>query len=214
MILGNIIYENELINHITCDYIKYYNEEISHNKVNSNIPTLYVGWEYLKRCNPNVTFIQNCDILNRNIIPNKLYFEFSFDEYKSSHVKGVEEFSKNAPYLYFNSEYKYVNFDLIFQQLNGIDDVLATLPIYIDATYQYKNDMIYVLSGNDIIGINLILFRFFNIDTVELINSINNRTSFIYLDYNGDMYQQHYKKMPNFSELKRYLVVMLKLSNF
>ena len=209
MKIANIIYENELINHDKCNYINYYNEALSYDDVDRRLPTLYVGWNFMKRCNVNNSIIQNADILKKKIISNELYFEFSFDELKSSHVKGINEFTIKVPDIYFGSKYKYINLDPIFFQLNNIQNVMDVLPQEIDTYYQYKNEMMYLLKNDKITGLNLEIYRFFQFDIETLLYKISERTNTTIYDSNGDEYQLFYRKFPNFNNLKRYLVVML-----
>lgn len=209
MKLANIIYEKELVNHKKYDYINYYNEPLSYDGIDKTMPTLYVGWEFLKKCNPDNEIIQNTDILRKKIITNQLYFEFSFEELKSSHVKGVDEFAAKAPFFYFRSKYKYINLDPIFFQLSHVEDVMDVLPKEIDASYQYKDEMLYLLKDDKITGLNLKMYEFFQFDLDVLLFRISERTTSTVYDGNGDTYKKYYKNFPNFSNLKRYLVVML-----
>lgn len=209
MKIGNVIYENELINHTQVEYINYINEPIAYSEIDKETPTLYVGWDFMKRCNPNNEIIQNADILRKKIITNELYFEFSFDELKSSHVKGVDKFIEKAPFFYFRSKYSYINVDPIFFQLSDVQDLMDVLPKEINVSYQYKDEMLYLLIDNKISGLNLKMYEFFQFNIEELLNRILERTNLSVYDENGEEYQNFYKKFPNFNNLKRYLVVML-----
>ena len=209
MKLANIIYEKELVNHKKVDYVNYINEEKSYDNLDKSLPTLYVGWNFMKNCNPKNKLIQNADILKKKIVTNQLYFEFSFEESKGSHVKGVDEFVSKAPLFYFRPKYTYINLDPIFFQLSDVDDVMDVLPKEIDLYYKYKNDMIYLLKDGKITGINLSVYKFFEFDLETLEFRIAERTTTSFIDGSGETYQLFYKKFPNFTHLKRYLIVML-----
>lgn len=209
MKIANIIYEKELINHKKVDYVNYYNEPLTYDEIDKTLPTLYVGWNYMKQCNPNNEIIQNADILKKKIIKNELYFEFSFEESKASHVKGVEEFVNKAPEFYFSSKYKYINLDPIFFQLSGVDDVMDVIPKEIDIYYQYKEDMLYLLKNDKITGINLGTYKYFEFDIDELLFRVAERTQTSIIDGNGNTYQHYYKIFPNFTNLRRYIVAIL-----
>ena len=208
MKIANIIYEKELVNHHRVDYINYYNEPIEYEKLDTSLPTLYVGWSFMKQCNPDNEIIQNADILKKKIITDILYFEFSFEESKSSHVKGVDTFAEKAPEFYF-SEHKYINLDPIFFQLSDVQDVMDVIPKEIDAYYKYKDDMLYLLKDDKITGINLNVYSFFEFNLNELESRIAGRTKVSFIDGNAETYQFFYKKFPKFSFLKRYIVVIL-----
>ena len=209
MKIANIIYEKELINHTKVEYINYYNEPIEYDKLDKTLPTLYVGWSFMKASNPDNEIIQNANILHKKIIGNELYWECSFAESKSSHVKGVESFVSFAPQFYFTPKFTYTNLDPVFFQLRDIDDLMDVVPKKIDASYNFKNEMVYFLFENKIWGINLKMYEFFKFSTEEIISRLMQRTTDSTLDSDGSLYQKHYKILPNFTHLKRYLVVIL-----
>lgn len=209
MKVANIIYEKELVNHKKRDYINYYDEAIRYEMVDNDLPTLYVGWKFMKDCNPDNEIIQNADILKKKIITNQLYFEFSFEELKSSHVKGVDTFADKSPEFYFRSKHKYINLDPVFFQLSEVQDVMDVLPKEIDAYYQHKDEMLYLLKNDKITGINLKVYEFFQFNIENLLFRISERTSTAIFDGSGETYQLFYKKFPNFPNLKRYLVVIM-----
>jgi len=208
MKIANIIYENELVNHTKVDYVNYIEKAVPYTEIDKTLPTLYVGWNFMKKSNPDDTLIQNADILKKKVINNQLYFEFSFDESKGSHVKGVDIFVGKAPLFYFRPKYTYINLDPVFFQVSCLDDMMDILPKEIDAVYQYKEDMIYILKDGKITGINLEMYRFFQFDIEEMKNRIDLRSSYSYVD-SGTEYQKYYKIFPEFALLKRYMVVIL-----
>jgi len=209
MKIANIIYEKELINHTKVEYINYYNEAIGYDKLDKSLPTLYVGWSFMKACNPNDEIIQNANILHKKIIGNELYWECSFQESKSSHIKGVESFISFIPQFYFSPQYTYTNLDPVFFQLRDIDDLMDVVPKKIDASYNFKNEMVYLLLDNKIWGINLKMYEFFKFSTEEIISRLMQRTTDSTYDSDGTHHQKYYKILPNFAHLKRYLVVIL-----
>jgi hypothetical protein len=99
----NIVTETELFNHVENESINYYKYNINYNKIDNKLPTLYVGWLFLKKCN-----IYNVDILKNSIIENKLYWIPSFEENKTLHINGVKSFVSLAPTLFFKNTYNYI----------------------------------------------------------------------------------------------------------
>jgi hypothetical protein len=209
MKIANIVYEKELVNHVEVEYINYYRGLIDYNNLDKSLPTLYVGWSFMKLCNPNNEIIQNADILHRKIIANELYWEFSFEESKASHVNGIESFINVVPQFYFQPKYNYINLDPVFFQLKDMQDLFDVLPKEIDAVYNYKNEMLYLLLNNKITGMNLNMFGFFKFDLDEIKTKINQKAKVQYLDLSGEIYQSYYKILPNFTHLKRYLITIL-----
>lgn len=212
MKIANIIYEKKLVNHTKAEYINYFNEPVDYNSIDKSLPTLYVGWSFMKASNPNDDIIQNVDILKKKIITNELYWEFNFVESKSSHIKGVDKFTILAPQFYFTPRYTYINLDPVFFQLRDLQDIMDVVPKQIDYLYNYKNEMIYILKDNKITGINLKMYEFFQFDIKEIINLLVLRitnTVNVVDDSDGMIYQKYYKIFPNFEFLKRYLVTIL-----
>ena len=209
MKIANIVHSDELVNHTPVDYINYYNESKKLEDIDSSLPTLYVGWTFMKDSNPDNEFIQNSDILKHKIIGNELYWEFSFSESKASHIKGVESFVNHVPEFFFR-RYQYTNLDPVFFQLRDIQDLLDVLPNEIDAVLDYKGEMFYLLKDNKIWGLDAQMYHFFIFDTAIIWNKLVDRTKYQKIaDGNGIMYQEQYKLFPNFSLLKRYLIVLL-----
>lgn len=209
MKIANIIYERELVNHTQVDYINYFTGLTEYDKLDKTMPTLYVGWSFMKACNPNNELIQHADILKKRIISNELYWECSFEESKSSHVKGVENFVNLVPQFYFMPKYQFINLDPVFFQIVDVQGILDVVSREIDMLYNFKNEMLYILSKNNITAINLKMYTFFKFDTEEIIRSLRQRATKCTYDLEGSTYQSYYKILPNFNLLKRYLITML-----
>ncbi len=214
MKIANVIYERELVNHTQVEYVNYYKEAIEYEKLDKTLPTLYVGWSFMKACNSNNEIIQNADILRKKIITNELYWEFSFEESKPSHVKGIESFVKYAPLFYFQPKYQYICLDPVFFQIVDIQGLIDILPKEIDVTYNFKNEMLYVLKDSKISGIDLKMYSYFQFNTNEIIFNLHNKTINWYDDIESNLYQSYYKLFPNFMYLKRYMVIILKQKYF
>jgi len=211
MKLGNVIYQNDLVDHQKVEYINYVQRPITFQELNTNIPTLYVGWFSMKEINTSDMLIQNQPILDKKIISNILYWEFSFKENKAQHVEGVNYFVKNVPYYFFNVRYSYINLDPIMFRIGSIRELMDVLPKSFDAIYNFNGDMLYILKDNKITGIDLNMYEHFEFDIDELLQTIHKKVPIqhIYNDFDGEIYQKHYKIFPNFDELKRYLIVLL-----
>ena len=209
MKIANIVYEKDLVNHTKVDYINYFKEPIEYDKLDKSLPTLYVGWSFMKDSNPSNEIVQNANILHKKIIGNELYWECSFEESKASHVKGVESFVNAAPQFYFQPKYTYTNLDPVFFQIVDIQGLLDVLPKKVEVTYNLKHEMLYVLNENKIWGINLKMYEFFKFNTEEIREEISIRSAVFINDMDGQMHLNQYKIFPNFSYLKRYLVVIL-----
>jgi hypothetical protein len=227
MKIANIIYEKELVDHINVKYINYFNEPIEYVKLEELfqqsenyshlmpsqsyelLPTLYIGWSFLKTCNPNNVLIQNVNILKKEIIINELFWEYSFEENKKAYVQGINNFINSIPEFYFQSRYTYVNLNPIYFQIIDIEGLMDVIPKKIDVSYNFKNEILYILFNNKISEINLKVYKYFNFNVEEIIKRIQERTETPYIDLEGILYQEQSKIFPNFSHLKRYLIVIL-----
>ena len=200
----NIVFETELVNHKRLEYIKYFNYSINYNEIDNNLPTLYVGWLFLKKCN-----IFNADILTNAIIENKLYWIPSFEENKTSHINGVNSFVTLAPTIYLKNNYVYTDIDPVISQLYTIQDIINCIGTNFDKSYQYKSDMIYLLRDNTIYGLNLKMFEFFDFNIIDLLKSLYSNISNPIVDNNGDIFVDYFKKLSYFKFLKRFIVVIV-----
>jgi len=209
MKIANIVYESELVNHVEVEFINYYRGDTVPSSIDFDLPTLYVGWSFIKNNITNSDTREKLSILETIIVPNKLYWEFAFSENKTSHIKGVNKFVNLAPRFYFESRYKYFVIDPVISNIYTTNEIIDHLVGDIDTMYNYKNEMLYLLSGETIMGIDLKMFEFFKFSPDEIILEISKRTKASLIDLEGISYQQYLRIFPNFSYLKRYLVIIL-----
>lgn len=209
MKIANIIHDGELVNHKKLEIVNYYDKPSKYDDLDKSLPTLYVGWKSMRETNKGHEIFDNANILKHRMITNLLYWEFSFEENKSSHVKGVESFVNYIPNFYFSSKYSYTDLDPVFFQLSNIRDLFDVLPKEIDAVLLSTGEMLYILKDNKITGLNLEMYKFFNFDTEEIINNLQQRCHHHYDDTGGVKLVEYSKLFPNFPHLKRYLIVLL-----
>ena len=211
MKLGNVIYQKDLVDHQKVEYINYIQTPISFKELNTNIPTLYVGWFSMKDINVENQLILHQPILEKKIISNVLYWEFSFKENKAQHVEGVNYFVNNVPYYYFNIRYSYINLDPVMFRIESVKELMEILPPSFDAIYNFKGDMLYILKDDKITGIDLNMYEHFEFNIDELLQVIHKKVPIqhIYNDFDGETYLKYYKIFPNFDDLKRYLIVLM-----
>ena len=207
--LGTIIFNGELVDHKKIDYIQYHKGEKDYSNTERTV-CLYVGYDFLNNINSNNLLLKNVNILKKEIVKNRLYWEFSFNEDKQSHVNGIKRFVLNLPYYYFFSNYKYINIDPVFLNIKSKTDLNKKLFKNYDNVYQFKNDSIYMVKGDIIHGINLKMFDFFEFKIDDITNLVKEKSNNFVNDHDGEMYLEYYKKFRDFTLLKRNLVVILK----
>jgi hypothetical protein len=209
MKIANIIYEDELVNHKEQEFINYYKSGLTYEQVDTSLPTLYVGWFFMKKNNPNNDIIQNITILNNCVIKNKLYWTFSFDEEKSIHINGVSDFVKYSPYYNFDLKYRYDVIDPVFFKLKNNEDLFPILPNTMINVYQHTNKMIYVFDGVKVSGIDLQMFNFFKFNIDQIIEIIKSKSNNYIYDPDGSIYIKYQKIFPQYPYVRRYLPVIL-----
>lgn len=210
MKIGNILYEKELVNNEKVEYINYYdlNEtpSVTLENIDNSLPTLIVGWNLLVNKFPDL----EVNILKHKIVDRKLYWEFSFNENKSSHVNGIKSFTENVPDFYFSVRYKYTNLDPIFHNIRDNQELFDILPKEINGYYKFKDRMLYILSNSKIYGLDLEMYNFFKFNVQGMLKKIDElNIGQKLIDSEGEYYQEYYKLFPEFSHLKRYLVAIL-----
>lgn len=205
MKFANIVHGDELVNHIKLNYVNYYSFDNTKD-IDLNLPTLLVGWSFVKTSN---FFSKDINILEKRIIKSKLYWEFSFTENKSSHINGVSDFVYQSLKFYFFENYKYLNLDVVIHNIQSISDIQNNIPEIIHSSYIYKNEMAYILSNKKIIGIDLNMYSFFGFDIKLIVKLIESRSNLFFNDADGEIYQKYYRMYPNFPYLKRYMVSFL-----
>lgn len=214
MKIASIIYNCELVNHKKVDYINYIEKSVCLDQIKQDIPILYVGWGCFKDANKYNKTASNVDILNKEVIPRKVYWEFSFEEKKSDHINGVEDFVLSAPLLYFTNKYVYKPINPIFLKIKNVDDFKKLgISESFDVFLNYKNEMIYLLdisiNENIIYGIDLELLRFLNINENIIIDYFKRLSSKVIEDFNGEKSEEGLSYFNSSNELIKYLPVIL-----
>jgi len=209
MRLGNIIYDSDLHDHQKVDYINYFKADFDYLEMNVDIPTLYVGWSHVKKCNKDSELLPHINILSKEVIHNKFYWEFSFKENSEQHIIGVESFVQNTPEMYFTSRYTYINLDPVWFCIEDVDDLSSIIPKEIDVAYNYKDEMLYLLKDNKITGIDLKYYSYFEFKIKKIKDNVYKRTTNVVEDLKGETYQGHYNKFRSFDHLKRYMPVIV-----
>ncbi len=204
--IGNIVYDDDLVGQDEqFEFINYIDKISKLPSIDNFLPTLYIGWELIKTINN----LPKLNILNKEVIPNKIYWEFSYNENKSSHIEGVEFFIKNLPVYYFTSRYSFTNLDPLFFNIENEQDLYDIIPRKIDNYYIYKNNYLYVLKYNKITLIDLKSYHFFHFSIKNIKNYIKEKSKRGYIDNDGDLLIEYKKKYNDYEQLLRYMVVLI-----
>lgn len=221
--IANIFTEQELSNHEKKDWINYvlYEPFMKENLMlygNFALPTLIIGWNFLKRQAPFLTNFQP-NILQKKIPNSNIIWEFSKDEKMTDHFNGVSEFVKTAPRKFIEIR-PYRNVDPIKDNIIDEDHLIhyigGFLSLYHCNVYQYKDEIIYLYDRTrfQITGIYLNSYKYFGYDIEKIKLMIfdrvrQNEKNKATMDIDGTIYQSFYKQFPEFDQLKRSIVLFL-----
>lgn len=202
--LGKIVHKEPLVNHKLLPYVFYQNLKDT-PKDGKLLPTLIVGWKLINELFPTYDH----DILEKDLnirTKCKHFWEFSPTEDIIQYTDGLEHFIKKIPYL-FISQFNYKNADPIFNNLFTVGGLDGFLPSG-GSLYVYKNEMAYYLHGDTIFGIKLTVYDYIQINVESVIEILKKKSANHFIDDSTE-YQKYYKQFPEFSFLKRAMVVLL-----
>lgn len=208
--LANIFYDEELVSidmdaYPLINFIEV-NDEYSNIKSNK-LPSLFVGYENLKRINKSKNLFKELSILDKEIIKNLCYWEFSYSENKQEHVNGINYFIYSSTYYYF-SRFKYTYIDPIFENILDINQLFNKFIVTPYKVYE-STDMIYIKSKMRIYGISKKQYSFFDFNISELIQKLKIDSEKYINDENSEIYLEYKKLISNFDVLDRYLITII-----
>lgn len=170
---------NIVTNERKTEYGNIYNVVNSCDKIDNELPTLYIGLKVAKKC------IENFNILDKFYPGQNCWWTFSKNEMRNDYVNDVAKFQEDIIAKSLNEiKYKYVNF--ITYTLNRIkkfifyiksnDEKLCFL------TRDSKFIFIYDSNIKCVFGLSLTLCEYCGIDKRKVIERIKNNThnKFIY----------------------------------
>lgn len=185
---GKEVKENKLLN--------IYNslEELK----NKNLPTLVIGWNYVKKN------IEGVSILNKKIEDN-LYWTFSSTEKIQDFNENIDEFIDKLGNDIVRGV-KFILIDPIVDNLKTIDDLISIVP---PEVYTYQNeDMIYCYSqkNDTIYGLDINILEFLEFEISDIINSLKNKSiSYFVEDYKENRGIFFYKKFLNIKNITKFV---------
>jgi hypothetical protein len=157
MIIGNIVYENEL-------KFDDFKQVDSINSIENSLPKLIVGKEYCKKMGFKIS------ILNKKIDKNT-FWTFSPEERKSEFNDDFQSFKKHCLNVFLNNiEYYYIDpFQLKYSSAKKIINKIKTNT---DGLYYIKNKMCYIYFNNITLGINFEVLEYIGIQEKKIINHL------------------------------------------
>lgn len=169
--IGRIITDSDITDKI--DLIEVTND---FNCIDSgnNIPTLIVGWNKVKKLYNNIS------ILEKKINENT-YWTFSKREKRYEYEKDILIFYRNV----FNDIIKNINYLYIDILSNNLSDIKKLINLFLDKKIKIgyiKNELLYLLYNNDVIGISLSELNYIGISNFKINNFLLKNNVFLIKD--------------------------------
>ena len=162
------------------DVSEEFNVVKSLDEIIQGLPTLIVGWDYIKANYPEY------NMLERKINDN-LFWTFKKTEYREQHDEDIYNFSYNT-YKNLVKDVKYYFFDFISLSNVNIKKILKKLYESDLTSYHYTNepkglDMVYIYSEKIIYGIDLNQLEYMGFTKEKILNKIIGKSK-TFLDEN------------------------------
>lgn len=152
------------------DVPNHFNVVKSMDDIIQGIPTLIIGWDYIKKHYPDY------DILDRRI-GNDIYWTFKKTEKRDLHEEDIYNFIQKT-YTDITNKINYVFIDPIINKRKVIKKILKKINS-IEQLISYEHDnMIYIYGENVIFGVDLNLIDFIGLNTDRIISKIKSKSKY------------------------------------
>ena len=170
MFIGNVVTETEFSD-------KRYNICKSYDEINTNLPTLIIGWKNVK----DIFGEENVSILRKNINENT-FWTFDIQERKVDYEVDIDNFESVCVGT-LNDRINYVYVDLLHDNRKKVKKIIRKI-YNLKNIISFKNDnMVYIFDENLVFGVDLNIVEFLGLDKQKIINKINSMSS-VTLDKN------------------------------
>ena len=197
MLIANIVSATNV--NVSCDF----NVVNSLDQTVQGIPTLIIGWDYVKTKYPNY------NIINRKLDEN-LYWTFKKTEKRELHDEDIYHFVENA-YKRLIKDITYTFIDPILLSRKSIKKILKEVSKNNKVISYKHDDMIYIYFNTFIFGIDLELTEFIGLNTEKLLNKIKNKSK-IFLDKNT-IFIEYNKRIENLDNQVKYIPYLYSIEN-
>lgn len=197
MLIANIVSATNV--NVSCDF----NVVKSLDQTVQGLPTLIVGWEYVKKNYPDY------NIINRKLNDN-LFWTFKKTEKRELHEEDIYNFVESS-YKNLIKDVTYTFIDPILFTRKSIVKFLKFLN-KTKKVISYKHDnMVYISCENYIFGVDITFTEFIGINTEKLLSKIKNK-SYIFLDKNT-IFIEYKNRIENLENQVKYIPYLYSLEN-
>lgn len=154
------------------------------------LPTLIIGWDYIKKTYPDY------NIITRKLDEN-LYWTFKKTENRGQHEEDIYNFIKNT-YNSLVKELEYIYIDPILYNKKKIKKIIRKITsVSMRFTYLHEN-VVYIYGDGFIFGIDLSIIEFIGLDKDKIINKIKSiSNTFLTKDVIFIEYKKRIEKLDN-----------------
>jgi len=197
MKVGNIVSTTNIT--ITDDF----NVVKSLDDIIQGLPTLIIGWDYVKKNYPDY------DITQRKLSEN-LYWTFKKTEKRELHEEDIYNFIQKI-YSDLLEKINYVFIDPIINNKKVIKKILKKINSIKQIVSYHHNDMVYMYGENIIFGIDLSLIDFMGFDVNKIISKIKAKSKH-FLTKNS-IFIKYKDKLENLDNQVKYIPYLYLINN-
>ena len=173
-----------VVSNETYNYPFFVNKKVYGAEFDFNLPTLIIGWEYVKKNYDNVSILEKQ-------IGNNLCWTFSKIENRYEYLKDIKNFY-NSVFEYYAKKIKYIYFNVYTSKYSSIKKIINYILSGRKTVFIYEDRMLYLYGGeNFVIGISISDLIYFNIKKEKIYNIISKNNKVIYdKDIKKDLYEK------------------------
>ena len=196
MVIANIVSPTKL--NVSCDF----NVVKSLDEIIQGLPTLIVGWDFIKANYPDY------NITNRKLSHN-LYWTFKKTEKRELHEEDIYNFVEKS-YKLLTNNLEYIFIDPIHFKKKSLIKLIKKLNSSDIVSYKH-DDMIYIYTENYIFGIDLTLIDFIGLNPNKLVEKIKIKSK-VFLDKNT-IFIEYKNRIENLDNQVKYIPYLYSIEN-
>ncbi len=197
MLIANIVSVANV--NVSCDF----NVVKSLDLTVQGLPTLIVGWDYIKKQYPDY------DIINRKL-SDDLYWTFKKTERRELHEEDIYHFVERV-YKHLIKDIKYTFIDPILFDRKTIKKLIKKVNEKKDIISYQHDRMIYLYFDNFIFGIDLDTIDFIGLNVEKFLLKINNKSK-VFLEKNM-IFIEYKNRIENLDNQVKYIPYLYSIEN-
>lgn len=197
MLIANIVSVANV--NVSCDF----NVVKSLDLTVQGLPTLIVGWDYIKKQYPDY------DIINRKL-SDDLYWTFKKTERRELHEEDIYNFVERV-YKHLIKDIKYTFIDPILFDRKTIKKLIKKVNEKKDIISYQHDRMIYLYFDNFIFGIDLDTIDFIGLNVEKFLLKIKNKSK-VFLEKNT-IFIEYKNRIENLDNQVKYIPYLYSIEN-